>query len=56
MEIYKSLHEPARLKIMSNIYTANSTDFLISKKETGLSFGNLSPHLIKLEKAGYVSI
>jgi DNA-binding transcriptional ArsR family regulator len=56
IEIDKLLHEPARLKIMSNIYTANSTDFLLLKKQTGLSSGNLSAHLIKLEKAGYVSI
>jgi DNA-binding transcriptional ArsR family regulator len=56
IEIDKLLHEPARLKIMSNIYTTNSTDFLLLKKQTGLSSGNLSAHLIKLEKAGYVSI
>jgi DNA-binding transcriptional ArsR family regulator len=56
IEIDKLLHEPARLKIMSNIFTMTSTDFLLLKKQTGLSSGNLSAHLIKLEKAGYVSI
>ena len=56
IEIDKLLHEPARLKIMSKIYSMDSADFLLLKKQTGLSSGNLSAHLIKLEKAGYVSI
>ena len=50
------LHEPARLKIMAKIYNRDNADFLFLKKQTGLSSGNLSAHLIKLEKAGYVSI
>jgi DNA-binding transcriptional ArsR family regulator len=56
IEIDKLLHEPARLKIMAKIYALNNADFLFLKEQTGLSSGNLSAHLIKLEKAGYVSI
>jgi DNA-binding MarR family transcriptional regulator len=56
IEIDKLLHEPARLKIMSKIYNLDSLDFLLLKKQTGLSSGNLSAHLTKLEKAGYLNI
>ena len=56
IEIDKMLHEPARLKIMAKINALDNADFLFLKKQTGLSSGNLSAHLIKLEKAGYVSI
>lgn len=56
IEIDKMLHEPARLKIMAKIYVLDNADFLFLKQQTGLSSGNLSAHLIKLEKAGYVSI
>ena len=33
-----------------------SADFLFLQRETGLTKGNLSFHLSKLEEAGYVSI
>lgn len=56
IEIDKLLHEPARLKIMSKIYNMDSADYLVLKKQTGLSSGNLSAHLTKLEKAGYLNI
>jgi len=33
-----------------------SADFLFIKRQTNLTFGNLSAHLSKLEDAGYVNI
>jgi DNA-binding MarR family transcriptional regulator len=33
-----------------------SADFLFLQRETGLTKGNLSAHLSKLEEAGYVKI
>ncbi len=56
MEIDKLIHEPARLLILSHLYVVESADFLFLMRQTELTFGNLSSHLSKLEKAKYVSI
>ncbi|UCE74818.1 MAG: transcriptional regulator [Methanomassiliicoccales archaeon] len=56
MEIDKLIHEPARLMIMAHLYVVESADFLFLMRQTGLTFGNLSSHLSKLEKAEYVRI
>ena len=50
------IHEPARLALMSILYAANQADFLYLLRESGLTKGNLSAHLGKLEAAGYVEI
>jgi DNA-binding MarR family transcriptional regulator len=55
-EVDKVVHEPARLMIMANLYVVESADFTFLLRQTGLTWGNLSSHLSKLEKAGYVSI
>jgi len=50
------IHEPARLIIVAILYAAESVDFLYLLRETGLTKGNLSAHLARLEGAGYVKI
>jgi len=55
-DIDRLIHEPARLVIMAILYTVESADFLYLKREAGLTKGNLSSHLSKLEAANYVSI
>jgi DNA-binding transcriptional ArsR family regulator len=50
------LHEPARLTIATLLYAVESADFLYLLRESGLSKGNLSAHLSRLEAAGYVAI
>lgn len=50
------IHEPARLKIMSALSVAESADFVFLQRETGLSGGNLSVQLTRLEEAGYIEI
>ena len=55
-EINKLIHEPARLMIISLLYVVESADFVWIKGQTGLTDGNLSSHLSKLEIAGYVSV
>lgn len=50
------IHEPARLLLMTILSAVESTDFLFLQRETGLTKGNLSAHLSKLEEAGYVEI
>ena len=54
--IDKVVHEPARLQIMANLYVVEKADFMFLMRRTGLTFGNLSSHLSKLEAAGYVRI
>jgi DNA-binding MarR family transcriptional regulator len=50
------IHEPARLLIVTILSTVASADFLFLQRETGLTKGNLSAHLSKLEEAEYVNI
>lgn len=56
VEIDKIIHEPARLKIIAQLYVVDSADFLFLMRQTGLSQGNVSGHLSKLEDADYVKI
>ena len=50
------LHEPSRTIIVAILYAVESADFLYLQREAGLTKGNLSAHLSKLEKASYVNI
>ena len=50
----KLLHEPARLSLMTALNACQSADFLALQRLTGLTSGNLSIHLSKLEDAGLV--
>jgi DNA-binding MarR family transcriptional regulator len=50
------VHEPARLAIMTALSASKGTDFLFLQRLTGLTKGNLSSHLSKLEDAGLVEI
>jgi DNA-binding transcriptional ArsR family regulator len=50
------IHEPARLMIMTVLYAVPEADFLYLQRECGLTQGNLSSHLAKLEEARYVTI
>ncbi len=54
--IDKVIHEPARMMIVSYLSVVESADFLFLQSHTGLTAGNLSSHLSKLETAGYVNI
>ncbi len=50
------IHEPSRFMIMAQLYVVESADFLFLMQQTGLTWGNLSSHLSKLETADYVAI
>jgi DNA-binding MarR family transcriptional regulator len=50
------VHQPTRLLILATLYPVQSTDFIYLRKETGLTDGNLSAHVARLEKAGYVEM
>ncbi len=55
-ELDKLIHEPARLMIISILSAVEEADFIYLMHETGLTRGNLSSHLSKLEDAGYVEV
>jgi DNA-binding MarR family transcriptional regulator len=42
--------------IMAQLYVVQSADFLFLQNQTGMTPGNLSAHLSKLEDAGYVEV
>jgi len=56
VDIDRVIHEPARFLIMAYLYVLDSADFLFLMNQTGLTRGNLSSHLSKLEAARYVEI
>jgi len=55
-DIDRLIHEPGRAMIMAILYAVDSADFLYLQRETGLTKGNLSTHLAKLEEAFYIKI
>lgn len=50
------IHAPARLAIVTQLYVVDAADATFLLHRTGLTWGNLSSHLSKLEEAGYVSV
>jgi DNA-binding transcriptional ArsR family regulator len=54
--IDRVIHEPARLMIVALLAAVAEADFQYLHQTTGLTKGNLSVHLSKLEDAGYVKI
>jgi DNA-binding MarR family transcriptional regulator len=56
INVDRIIHEPARLIIVAILYAVESADFLYLLRETGLTKGNLSSHLARLEDVGYVDI
>ncbi len=55
-EFDRLIHEPARLVLMSNLCVVEEADFVFLSRRTGLTAGNISSHMTKLETAGYVAI
>jgi DNA-binding transcriptional ArsR family regulator len=55
-DVDRIIHEPARLTIMALLSGAEAADFIFLMRETGLTKGNLSSHLGRLENAAYIEI
>jgi DNA-binding MarR family transcriptional regulator len=55
-DVDRVIHEPARLLIVTLLAAVKEADFLYLQRESGLTKGNLSSHLLKLEQAGYIQI
>lgn len=50
------VHEPSRSVVLAILVAVKSADFLYLQRETKLTKGNLTIHLSKLEKAGFIRI
>jgi DNA-binding transcriptional ArsR family regulator len=55
-EVDRVIHEPARLLIVALLSAVREADFVFLQHQTGLTKGNLSAHLSRLEQAGYLRI
>jgi len=50
------IHSANRLKIVVELYVVEAADATFLVNRTGLTWGNLSTHLGKLEESGYVEL
>ncbi len=55
-EVNKLIHAPIRLGIMTILNSARKVNFIYLRKKLEVTDGNLSSHMEKLEKAGYVKV
>jgi DNA-binding MarR family transcriptional regulator len=55
-ELDRVIHEPARLMVVALLAVVESADMLFVHRQSGLTLGNLSSHVGKLETAGYVEV
>ena len=55
-EVDRIIHEPSRLMVVALLAAVKEADFQYLLQSTGLTKGNLSVHLSKLEEAGYIAI
>ena len=56
LQLDRLIHEPARLAILTVLSSVKDADFTFLQRTTGLTKGNLSSHLGKLEAGGLVEI
>lgn len=56
LELDRVVHEPARLAILTVLAAADEVEFTFLEETIGLTRGNLSSHVSKLEAAGYLSV
>ena len=55
-DVDRLVHEPARLGVLTVLSSVRSAEFLFLQSTLGLSKGNLSSHLSRLEQGGLVEI
>jgi DNA-binding transcriptional ArsR family regulator len=56
LELDRLVHEPARLAILTVLAAAEEVQFKFLEEALGLTKGNLSSHVSKLEEAGYLTV
>jgi DNA-binding transcriptional ArsR family regulator len=55
-ELDLNVHQPTRLRILMILSGVDSADFSFLLNTLGLTKGNLSSHMSRLEEAGYVEV
>ena len=55
-ELDRLIHEPARLRLVTLLYVVDEADFTYLADRTGMTAGNISSHMARLEAAGYVEV
>ncbi len=56
VDIDRVIHAPARLMVLTYLYVVEHADFVFLMRLTGLTWGNLSSHISKLEESGYLEV
>jgi len=55
-ELDPNVHQPTRLRVLMLLSGVDSADFTFLLNALGLTKGNLSSHMTRLEEVGYVEI
>jgi DNA-binding MarR family transcriptional regulator len=50
------IHQPTRLRLLMALSGVEQADFVFLQSSLGLTQGNLSTHMAKVEEAGYVEV
>jgi DNA-binding transcriptional ArsR family regulator len=56
MELDPEVHQPTRLRILMLLSGVRTADFSFLLETLGLTKGNLSAHMTRLEEVGYVHV
>ena len=56
VDIDQVIHASARLMVLTYLYVVESADYVFLTRMTGLTWGNLSTHMTRLEEAGYIEM
>ena len=56
MNIDRLVHSPARLAILTYLYVVEEGDAVYLLNQTGLTWGNFSANVTKLQEAGYIEV
>ena len=55
-ELDPHIHQPTRLRIMMLLSGVEAADFNFVRSALGLTKGNISAHISRLEQAGYIKV
>ena len=56
MNIDRMVHSPARLAILTYLFVVEEGDAVYLLNQTGLTWGNLSANVTKLQETGYIEV
>jgi len=56
MTIDRLVHSPARLSILTYLFVVEEGDAVYLLNQTGLTWGNLSANVTRLQEAGYIEV